>query len=142
MMKMIGSQRQIRWSRLGRLRGSHRPHVLVLMRPGTAQERVVDAIERAGARAVMMEEVTDLVVYPAEIAVIDPGLLSIDDWNDLRELYAELNEATVDLMLVRPSTKANGLPPRRLVSWPGLFNRERLVAFLRDRCQRGHQRRA
>lgn len=96
------------------------------------KQMVYEAASGGTARTFEIWDVTNLVAIGCDIAIVDPTLLSEDEWTSLCEWYSSYVDVQFRLLLVKPCTYKVSMPKRNIINSPSVVTAE----FLRDQIRR------
>lgn len=108
-------------------------HAAVMMLVGDgAKSLVYDAASGGVARTLEAWHYTNILAIGCDVVVLDPTLLSEEEWDCLCEVYGSYVDVEFRMLLVKPSPYKATMPSRNVIHAPPVLT----VQFLRDQMVR------
>ena len=104
-----------------------RAAVMMLADDGTLS-MVYDAASGGVGRTLEAWHYTNILAIGCDLAVVDPALLSEEEWDCLCEVYSSYVDVEFKMLLVKPSPYKSVMPRRNVIDAPN----ELTVEFLRE----------
>jgi len=92
--------------------------VVVLLQPGPLADFVDLVVRKQKAKIWKVRHTTDLVAVGCLLAIVDPALVSKNDWIELCGWYEEMNDPGMKVLLVSQSKHKAKLPSKNIVKTP------------------------
>jgi hypothetical protein len=92
--------------------------VLLYVPVGPVRTMIETAAKASGVRTYMAECVTDMIVYPAYLCIVDPTFCTHAQWRELTSCTAEMNEAYPKYLLTSASPYLEELPNNNRLETP------------------------